>query len=86
MSGGGYVQEGFCPGVGGLCPGGSLSREVSVQGGLCTGGLCQGDPHVRLCAGSTHPTEMHSCYSKFWEFPERETQKIILRLVTFNQF
>ena len=30
---------------GGLCPGGSLSGEVSVQevGGLCPGGLCPGE-------------------------------------------
>ena len=58
---------GFCPGgslsggggisvsvQGGICLGGSLSRGVSVQGGLCPvslcpgglcpGGLCQGDP------------------------------------------
>ena len=27
---------------GGLCPGWSLSRVVSVQGGLCPGGLCSG--------------------------------------------
>ena len=32
------------------------------RGGLCPGGfLCQGDPLVRLRAGGTHPTGMHSC-------------------------
>ena len=53
---------GLCPGVvsvrGGslsrgkytLCPRGSLSRVVSVR-----------DPTVRLHAGGTHPTGMHSC-------------------------
>ena len=54
----------------GLCPGeGFLSRgEVSVQGGgLCLGDLCRGGGSlsrgtpVRLCAGGTHPTGMHSC-------------------------
>ena len=29
---------------GGLCPGGSLSRWVSVQEDLCLGGLCSGSP------------------------------------------
>ena len=33
-------------------------------GALCPGGLCQGDPPVaiRLHAGGTHPTGMHSCF------------------------
>ena len=35
---------------------------VSVQGSLCPGGLCQEDPTaIRLYAGGTHPTGMHSC-------------------------
>ena len=56
------LQEGLCPaGVSvqsGLCLGGSLSK-----GGLCPGGLCQGDPptKLRLRAGDTHSTGMHSC-------------------------
>ena len=29
---------------GGLCPGGSLSRGVSVQVGVCLGGLCHEEP------------------------------------------
>ena len=40
-------------GGGGLCPGG-----ISVQWGA----LCRGDPFVRLRAGGTHPTGMHSCF------------------------
>ena len=44
LSGGVSVQGGgICPGgvsvQGVLSPGGSLSREVSVQGGLCPGGV-----------------------------------------------
>ena len=40
---------------------GSVSRGVSVQGDLCLGGSLSGRPPVRLCAGGTHPTVMHSC-------------------------
>ena len=68
-----------------LCPGGflsrrSLSRGVSVQGGLCPGGLCLGGlcpgdlyPGGVLCPGEFsvqegiclgHPTGMHSCLEK----------------------
>ena len=32
-------REGVCVQRGGFCPGGSLSREVSVQWGLCRGGV-----------------------------------------------
>ena len=44
----------------GLCPGGSLSREVSVQGGLCPegslswGDLCHGDP--RMVTSGRYPS------------------------------
>ena len=41
----------------------SLSRGVSVQGGLCPGGSLSGRPPVQLRAGGTHPTGMHSCLS-----------------------
>ena len=47
-----------------FCPGGSLSKGgvVSVRGGLCPReGLCP-LPRVRLRAGGTHPTGMHSCF------------------------
>ena len=39
-----------------ICPGG-----VSVQGESLSGGSLSGRPPVRLCAGGTHPTGMHSC-------------------------
>ena len=69
---------GLCPSMhhrshdqGGLCPGGSLSKGVSVQGVLYLGGLCPGEslsggsllgtPPVRR-VGGTHPTGMHSCF------------------------
>ena len=51
-------QVGLCPSMHhrshdqGVCPGGSLSRRVSVQRGLCPdgslsrGSLCQGDPQT----------------------------------------
>ena len=46
----------FLPG--GLCPGGSLSRRVSVQRGVSVqGGLCQGDPP---------PRQRPHLYSKEW--------------------
>ena len=71
----GYVFTGVCLFTrgkgslypGGLCLGGSLSEGVSVRvsvWGLCPGGLCQGVPPMRLCAGGMHPTLMHSCYEK----------------------
>ena len=55
-----------------VCPhGGSLSRGVFVFGALCQGGLCPGgslsrgvsvrESLVRLRAGGSHPTGMHSC-------------------------
>ena len=47
--------------------GGSLFRVVSVRGVSVRGGLGQEDPiptAVRLRAGGTHPTGMHSCLSK----------------------
>ena len=55
----GNMFIGVCLSTGrGLCPGGSLSRGISVQGGLC-----HRDPPSRYGerAGGTHPTEMHSC-------------------------
>ena len=49
-------------------PGGILSRGVSVQRGLCpgvsVGGVFQ-TPPVRLRAGGTHPTGMHSFLAFF---------------------
>ena len=44
----------------------SLSRGLSVQGGLCLGVsgyrvLCQGDPPAQLHAGGMLPTGIHSC-------------------------
>ena len=63
-----FSQVSVCPqgGVsvqGGLCPGGSLFRGVSLQGrslsgrGLCPGGgLCQGDPH----------TVTYGQYASYW--------------------
>ena len=46
------VSGGLCP-TGGLCP----------VGGFCRGGSLSGRPPatIRLCAGGTHPTGMHSC-------------------------
>ena len=49
----------FC--LGGLCPGGSLSGGVSVQGDLCLGGSLSWRPPIRSRAGGTHPSGMHSC-------------------------
>ena len=50
---GGPCPGGHCTGVGvsvgGLSPGWSLSRVISVQGGLCLGGLCLGG----LCPGGS---------------------------------
>ena len=59
---------------GGLCPGGLGPGGVSVQGVPVQGGLYQGRVSVqervsvkktpipiRLLAGSTYPTGMHSC-------------------------
>ena len=47
-------RGGLCPSIhhrshdqGGLCPEGSLSRGISVQGDFCLGGLCPGG----LCRG-----------------------------------
>ena len=55
LSSGVTVQRGLF--LWGLHPGGSLSRGSLLEG------LCQGDPpSVRLRAGGTHPTGMHSCY------------------------
>ena len=48
LRGGSLSRGDLCPG--GLCVGGSLSRGVSVR-----------ETPVRLCAGVTHPTGMHSC-------------------------
>ena len=54
-------RGGLCPGrvsvQGGLCPGG-----VSVWGVSLSGGCLSGRPPVRLRAGGTYPTGMHSCY------------------------
>ena len=51
-------------GRGGVPVQGSLSRRVSIGGGVSVQGvLCQGDPlaTIRLHVGGTHPTGMHSC-------------------------
>ena len=53
--------------VGGLCARGSLCKEVSVQGGLCPGGSLSGRPPVRLRAGGTYSTGMHSCTPLFFQ-------------------
>ena len=79
LSQGVSVQRGLCRGESlsrGSLSGGSLSRGlclrgVSVQGHLCLRGLCPGGgsvretPSVRLRAGGTHPTGMHSYYPYF---------------------
>ena len=59
---GGLCEGGLCPGglcPGGLCPGvflswGSLSREVSVQSGLCLGVSVQGGVSVTLLGRPPH--------------------------------
>ena len=48
----------------GLYPGGSLSREVSVRG------VSLRETPIRLRAGGTHPTGMHSCFRKVWFWPD----------------
>ena len=48
----------------GLSPGGSLSRKGSLSRGVSV----RETPHVRLRAGSTHPTRMHSRSSIFYHF------------------
>ena len=62
LSWGVFVQWGLCLGGGGICPGGSLFGGVSVQGGSYLGvSVMETHPTIRLHAGSTHPTRMHSC-------------------------
>ena len=42
----------------------------SVQGGgVCPVGSLSGKPAIRLRAGGTHPTGMHSCFKKFCQKP-----------------
>ena len=66
---GSLSRGGFRGSLSGVSQGVSLSRGVSVQGGLCPegisvqGGLYQGGPSPasRLRAGGTHTTGMHFC-------------------------
>ena len=82
LSGGGvFVQWSFCPGGVSVHPCRRLGLCPSVQEGLCWwGGLCQEDPPpVRLRAGGTHPTGMHSCIefiSKVAVIPIRCSSKL----------
>ena len=52
-------------GIGGLPPGGSASRRVCIQGGVCLGVVGR-PPALRIReAGGTHPTGMLSCSNYF---------------------
>ena len=57
---GGSLSRGLYLGVSvqgvSVCPGGSLSGMGSVQGALCPGGLCQGDPRMIT----------HGWYASYW--------------------
>ena len=67
LAGGSLFRVGVC--VWGISVQGVSVRRSLLRGslsrGLCQGGLCPGvsvkETPVRLCAGDTHPTGMHSC-------------------------
>ena len=69
----GNVFTGVCDSVdrrGCLVPGGGLVRGVSARGGCllpgvsAPGGAWWRPPGTANAAGGTHPTGMHSCFSK----------------------
>ena len=75
---GGSLCEGLCPGKC-LCLWVSVLWDVSVQGGLCPGGVSVRStpwtetPPYSNERGTTHPTGMHSCFSLYfvelYEYP-----------------